>query len=57
MCSFPRLHREDKSFSDPAVKYSFSATNHAGFDASNPSDIPMCDMSGLGPLKLPVALS
>lgn len=46
-----------QSFSDPQVKYTFSSAHHAGFDAANPLDIPMCGFSKLGPLDLPIQVS
>ena len=42
------------SFSDPDVKYTISSEHHAGFDAANPEDIPICSFDKLGALSLPV---
>jgi branched-chain amino acid transport system substrate-binding protein len=44
----------DQSFSDPDVKYTFSAAHHAGFDAADPKSITMCGFGALGPLDLPI---
>jgi branched-chain amino acid transport system substrate-binding protein len=44
----------NQSFSDPDVKYTFSAQHHAGFDAADPKSIAMCGFGSLGALQLPI---
>lgn len=48
----------NKKFTNPDAKYTFSAKHHSGFQADTPNGvIPMCGLSKLGPLDLPLRVT